>query len=76
MKTDSLQVMINEIRTSDDYILACTLLRNRIRAGAEVDSGVLLSLAAKGHLLQPTLVSQQFMSTLATNPGTMEDNVS
>lgn len=48
---DSVQMMINEARTVEDYQQACLVVQQRIRGGQEVSWRTLHSLAVKGHLI-------------------------
>lgn len=66
-----LQQMINETRTVEDYISTCRMVRHHIHAGREIDSGLILSLAVKGHDLGCTSSrpSQEFMAVFTTEPG-------
>lgn len=74
---DLLQTLVNEIKTPEDYFSTCAMVQHHIHAGREVDSGLVLSLAVKGHgILAPHFrVSQEFMAVFTTEPrGTLDHN--
>lgn len=66
---DLLQQAVNEIRTREDYRSVCFLVQQRIRAGAELDAGLLTSLAVKGMTLSTDALASSFLSTWRANPG-------